>query len=90
MYMYTVMLNDQKVMNTDFTKQKPYCTLFPFLYSCWLDMPYRVVLQGRDVLQVPVPRHSALENGARSLSTEQGAASGHHRHRTDGAKIFIN
>lgn len=23
MYMYTVMLNDQKVMNTDFTKQKP-------------------------------------------------------------------
>lgn len=73
-----------------YTKNTTVHYIVPFLYSCWLDVSYRVVLQGRDVLQVPVPRHSALENGARSLSAEQWAASGHHRHRTDGAKIFIN
>lgn len=48
-----------------------------------------MVLQSREMLQVPVSRHSALENGARTLSTEQGASSRHHRHRIASAKIFI-
>lgn len=63
MYMYTVMLNDQKVMNTDFTKQKPIVHYFPFCtvvdWTCRTGWFYRAGTCYRFLSHATVPWKTA-------------------------------